>query len=98
MIIDGTFYKNGLTDKESQETIAAMQKMTDDLIAKGPQACRDFLVKAGIIPQGKIKYECLLCGRNNFDRPSPHHCTPKGTVRKRGLKYRKYILPIKYKK
>ena len=22
----------------------------------------------------KVKYSCDLCGRNNFDKPSPHNC------------------------
>lgn len=32
----------------------------------------------------KIKYTCDLCGRNTFDRPSPHKCS--GCFRKRGLR------------
>jgi len=31
----------------------------------------------------KVKYTCNLCGRNNFDAPSPHKC--RGGFRKRGL-------------
>ena len=34
-----------------------------------------------------IKYSCDLCGRNNFDSPSPHKCN--GGFRKRGLKWTK---------
>ncbi len=33
----------------------------------------------------KIKYTCDLCGRNTFNKPSPHIC--KGGFRKRGLKW-----------
>lgn len=31
----------------------------------------------------KVKYKCELCGRNNFDRKSPHNC--KGGFRKRNI-------------
>ena len=31
----------------------------------------------------KVKYTCDTCGRNNFDKPSPHKCN--GTFRKTGL-------------
>ena len=31
----------------------------------------------------KIKYTCDLCGRDTFDRPTPHECS--GVFRKRGL-------------
>ncbi len=33
----------------------------------------------------KVKYTCDLCGRNNFDVPSPHKC--KGGFRKRKLSW-----------
>jgi len=33
----------------------------------------------------KIKYTCGLCGRNTFDKPSPHKC--RGGFRKRGLRW-----------
>lgn len=33
----------------------------------------------------KIKYTCDLCGRNTFDKPSPHNCV--GGFRKRGLRW-----------
>lgn len=33
----------------------------------------------------KIKYSCDLCGRDTFDRPSPHKCS--GGFRKRGLRW-----------
>ena len=33
----------------------------------------------------KIKYTCDLCGRDTFDRPSPHKCS--GGFRKRGLRW-----------
>lgn len=35
----------------------------------------------------KIKYECLLCGRHNFDNPSPHNCI--GGFRKRKLQWKR---------
>jgi len=83
-----------MTDEQIKKQIEVIRALTADLLSQGADACRKFLQDAGIIlVDGKIKYECLLCGRKNFDKPSPHRCTPKGTVRKRGLKYRKYILP-----
>jgi hypothetical protein len=33
----------------------------------------------------KIKFKCLLCGRDNFDAKQPHRC--QGGFRKRGLKW-----------
>lgn len=33
----------------------------------------------------KMKYKCVLCGRDNFDRPSPHNCS--GGYRKRALQW-----------
>ena len=33
----------------------------------------------------KIKYTCNLCGRDTFDKPSPHKCS--SGFRKRGLKW-----------
>jgi hypothetical protein len=33
----------------------------------------------------KIKYTCDLCGRDTFDKPSPHKCS--GGFRKRGLRW-----------
>jgi hypothetical protein len=36
-------------------------------------------------PELKIKYTCDLCGRNKFDKPSPHKCS--GGFRKRGLRW-----------
>lgn len=32
-----------------------------------------------------VKYTCLLCGRNTFDKPTPHICG--SNLRKRGLKW-----------
>lgn len=32
-----------------------------------------------------MKYRCYACGRDKFDRPSPHNC--KGGFRKQGLKF-----------
>jgi len=82
-----------MTDDQIKKQIEAINTVTAELLSKGADACRKFLQDAGIIPPaGKVKYECLLCGRKNFDKPSPHKCTPRGTVRKRGLKYRKYIV------
>lgn len=38
----------------------------------------------------KVKYECQMCGRNNFANPGPHKC--KGGFRKRKLEFEmKYV-------
>ena len=34
----------------------------------------------------KIKYKCLLCGRDNFDRKSPHQCNTG--MRKRNIEWK----------
>ena len=44
----------------------------------------------------KEKYKCDRCLRDNFDKPSPHKCLPRGTVRKRGLNYIKRIVAIPF--
>ena len=33
----------------------------------------------------KVKYTCDLCGRDKFDKPSPHNCN--NNFRKRGLSF-----------
>lgn len=37
----------------------------------------------------KHKYKCLLCGRDDFNTPTPHNCI--GGFRKRKLKWEKVI-------
>lgn len=37
----------------------------------------------------KIKYKCLLCGRDNFDRHTSHYCV--GGYRKHKIKWVKFI-------
>jgi len=37
----------------------------------------------------KIKYKCLLCSRENFDRPTSHYCV--GGYRKHKLKWLKIM-------
>src|SRR6056297_892766 len=52
------------------------------------QECRKrpVLWAGGRFPQEcKIKYKCELCGRDTFDKPTPHVC--KGGYRKKGLKW-----------
>lgn len=38
-----------------------------------------------------VKYECQLCSRRTFDKPSPHKCS--GGYRKRKLIWHKYYVP-----
>jgi hypothetical protein len=38
----------------------------------------------------KVKYKCDICGRNTFDKPSPHRCC--GGFRKHKLKWTPYYI------
>lgn len=38
-----------MTQKEIDETIAGIKKFTDDLLAKGPEACKQYLIDSGIL-------------------------------------------------
>ena len=43
-----------MTDKDLQETLAAMKKLREE-IGGSPQKARDFLVRAGFVtPEGKL--------------------------------------------
>lgn len=38
-----------MTQQEADQQIEAIRKVTQDLIAQGPEACRQFLIDAGIV-------------------------------------------------
>ena len=47
-----------MTEAECKRLIAVIEKTTQELLAKGPQACLDFLVEAGINnPDGTLTKE-----------------------------------------
>lgn len=45
-----------MNKEQAQKQIDALRKVTDDLIAAGPEACREFLVKAGIIKEPALLF------------------------------------------
>ena len=53
MIIDSYLYQSGMTKEDADKQIAILRKVTSDLIAEGPEACRAFLIRAGIIKKKK---------------------------------------------
>lgn len=56
------YFKSQSTVKEQgsdEEFILKMRRMTDDLIAKGPEACTRFLIDAGIIEKSNQKIKAL---------------------------------------
>jgi hypothetical protein len=39
---------------EIEETISTIKRVTEELVARGPEACKQFLIDAGIIEIKKI--------------------------------------------
>lgn len=54
-----------MTKKEADKQIDAIKKVTADLISKGPEACRDFLIAAGIIKEPPATHDTFLIGIAN---------------------------------
>lgn len=88
--IHEVYYTNDIADAYTELPITVGSETLKGIkstVSKMQEAVKQPILWAGkkFPNEFKIKYSCNLCGRDNFDAPSPHRCN--GGYRKRGLSW-----------